>query len=71
MIGVKLAYYRKKDWKKFLRIIDDKESMHETWNEWYNDFQKVKNELTAKGFEVINVEIDLDELTNFCRLRRI
>lgn len=71
MIGVKLAYYRKKDWEKFLKIIDDRESMHDTWSEWHKDFQKVKNELTTKGFEVINVEINLDELTNYCRLRKI
>nr|WP_321357594.1 hypothetical protein [uncultured Draconibacterium sp.] len=71
MIGIKLAYYRKKDWKRFLKIIDDRESMHDTWVEWHKDFLKVKNELAAKGLEVIVVEIDLDELTNYCKQRGI
>jgi len=30
MIGVKLAYYRKEDWNRFIDMIDDKESMHDT-----------------------------------------
>ena len=71
MIGVKLAYYRKKDWKRFLKIIDDRESMHDTWNEWHQDFLKLKKELTAKGLEVLEIEIDLDELTNYCKLKGI
>jgi len=71
MIGVKLAYYRKKDWKRFLKIIDDRESMHDTWNQWHQDFLKLKKELTAKGLEVLEIEIDLDELTNYCKLKGI
>lgn len=71
MIGIKLAFYRKKDWKQFLKIIDDRESMHNTWAEWHNDFLKVKNDLRAKGLEIIVVEIDLGELTNYCKLRGI
>ena len=38
MTAVKIAYYRKEDWKKLLEIIDDKESMHETWNQWFKAF---------------------------------
>ncbi len=45
--------------------------MHDTWAEWHKDFLKVKNELTAKGLEIVVVEIDLDELTNYCKLRKI
>lgn len=70
-MGIKLAYYRKKDWKRFLKIIDDRESMHDTWNEWHKDFLKLKIELTAKGLEVLDIEIDLDELTTYCKLRGI
>jgi len=71
MIGIKLAYYRKKDWKRFLKIIDDRESMHDTWNAWQKDFLKAKNELLEQGFVVDNVEIDLDELINYCKMRGI
>lgn len=71
MIGIKLAYYRKKDWKRFIKIIDDRESMHDTWNEWHNAFLKTKKDLILRGFEVENIEIDLDELINYCEIRGI
>lgn len=45
--------------------------MHDTWNEWHKDFLKLKNDLTAKGLEVLEVEIDLDELTNYCKQKGI
>ncbi len=71
MIGIKLAYYNKRDWERFLKIINDRENMHDTWSEWHKDFLKVKNELTAQGLEVIDVEIDLNELTDYCKMRGI
>ena len=71
MIGIKLAYYRKKDWKRFIKIIDDRESMHDTWNEWHKAFLKAKKDLISLGFEVEDIEIDLDELINYCKKRGI
>ncbi|MCA1761213.1 MAG: hypothetical protein LC658_15700, partial [Bacteroidales bacterium] len=60
MIGIKLAYYRKKDWNRFIKIVDDRESMHNTWHEWHKDFLKTKKYLISEGFEVEDIEIDLD-----------
>ena len=71
MIGVKLAYYRKNDWKRFIKIIDDRENMHDTWKEWHLDFLKMKRNLISSGFGVIDIEIDLDELINYCKSRGI
>lgn len=71
MIGVKLAYYRKKDWKRFIKTIDDRESIHDTWDEWHKAFLKTKKDLISKGFQVKDVEIDLDELTDYCKMRGI
>jgi hypothetical protein len=71
MIGIKLAYYRKKDWERFIKIIDDRESMHDTWNEWHKNFLKTKKYMISEGFEVAAIEIDLDELTNYCKMRGI
>ena len=71
MIGIKLAYYRKKDWKRFIKIIDDRESIHDTWNEWHKAFLKTKKDLISEGFDVADIEIDLDELINYCKMRGI
>jgi len=66
MIGVKLAYYRKEDWDRFIDMIDDRESMHDTWNDWDIAFKKAKKHLISQGFEVLDVIVDLNELSNYC-----
>jgi hypothetical protein len=71
MINVKLAYYRKKDWEKFISMIDDRESMHDNWKDWHKTFLKTKSNLIAQGFTVSEVEIDLNELAQYCQFRRI
>ena len=71
MIGIKLAYYRKKDWKRFVKIIDDRERMHDTWYDWHKDFEKTKRNFTNQGFEVVDIVVDLDELKEYCKLRGI
>jgi len=71
MTGVKIAYYKKEDWQRLLEIIDDRESMHETWSEWYKAYSKAKTGLISQGFIVVDIEVDLDELANYCHLRRI
>ena len=64
---VNLAFYRKKDWGKFLRMIDDRESMFDTWKEWNKSYLRTKKELTSNGLKVNEVEVDLAELDKYCR----
>ena len=39
-MDVNLAFYKKKDWKKFLSMIDDRDSMFDTWDEWHKSQDK-------------------------------
>ena len=71
MIGIKLAYYRKKDWKRFINLIDDPESMHDMWHNWQKAFEKTKRDLIAQGFEVIDIVVDINELIEYCKSRGI
>jgi len=71
MTRINLAYYRKEDWKRFIDSIDDKESMHDTWKDWHKSFLKAKNGLIKEGLEVREVEIDIEELLEYCKLRGI
>ena len=66
---VNLAYYRKKDWKKFLELIDDRESMHDTWKEWHKSYLIAKRSLTSKGLVVNDFVVDLNELKKYCSNR--
>lgn len=68
---VGLAYYQKKDWAKFLELIDDKESMHDSWKEWNKAYLKTKENLTSQGFTVKDCVVDLVELDIFCKIKGI
>ena len=71
MKGVGLAYYKKKDWNRFLESIDDRNSMHDTWKEWHKAYQKTKKELIFRGFVVKEIVVDIDKLINYCKIRGI
>jgi hypothetical protein len=66
MLPIKLGYYRKEDWEKFISIIDDRESMHSTWYEWHEAYNKSKKDLEKQGFFVIKAVVDLDKLIEYC-----
>jgi hypothetical protein len=69
--GVNLAYYNKRDWKRFLALVDDKDSMHDTWKEWNKAYLKTKKGLIKEGFLVREIIVNLDELKSYCLMRRI
>jgi len=71
MVAIKLGYYRKEDWEKFISLIDDKESMHSSWYEWHEAYNKAKKELEKQGFTVIKTVVDLDKLNEFCSERKL
>lgn len=71
MNRVNLAYYEKRDWKRFLEVIDDKDSMHNTWKEWNKAYLKSKKKLTSQGFVVKEVVINIDDLIVYCKIRGI
>jgi len=66
---VNLAYYRKKDWKKFLALIDDREKMHDTWEEWHKSYLNLKSYLKSQGMVVNDFVVDLNELKKYCSSR--
>jgi len=66
---VNLAYFRKKDWRKFLELIDDKDLMHDTWKDWHKSYLKAKQGLTEQGLIVNDFVVDLNELKKYCLTR--
>ena len=69
--SVNLAYYREEDWERFIRSIDDPESMHNTWKEWHEAYLKTKKELIFRGLKVNDFVVDIDELAKYCILQGI
>ncbi|QTD37657.1 hypothetical protein JL193_16575 [Polaribacter batillariae] len=66
---INMAYYRKKDWKKFLKIIDDRDSMYDFWEDWHKSYLNAKRSLTSKGFIVNDYVVDLGKLKTYCKIR--
>lgn len=71
MYIVKIAYYRKEDWKRFLQTADDRHNLEDTWEEWYESFIKMKLKLYAEGFETLDAVVDIDELLKYCKAKGI
>ena len=63
---VNLAYYRRKDWNKFLKMIDDRNAMHDTWEDWHKSYLTTKHVLTSQGLIVNDFIVDLDKLKKYC-----
>ncbi len=68
---VGIAYYKKEDWLFLLDLIDDRDSMHDTWKEWNKSYHETKSRLTSEGFIVEECIISLLELDAYCKLKRI
>lgn len=71
MTHINLAYYEKRDWRRFLASIDDREGMHGTWQEWHKAYLKTKKGLILHGLDVKDFVVDIDELKNYCKVRGI
>ena len=63
---VNMAFCRREDWSRLLSIVDDKEVFHDTWEQWYQQYQTSKKHLESEGLKVNDVVINIDELIRFC-----
>ena len=68
---VNLARYEEKDWDYLLSVISDRESMHDSWDDWHKEYKKVKATLASQGFYVREVSINIEELVHYCQERKI
>jgi len=65
-IAFNMAYYEKKDWEKLVKLREDKENLHNTWEEWQQEFFRTKRNMEKQGLLVMKYAVDLDELARFC-----
>ena len=68
---VNMAYIEKKDWERFLEIIDDRDTQYDKWEDWHEAYLRGKNKLTEDGLNVNDFPVDLDELINYCKKHQI
>ena len=59
------AYYKKDQWHQIRCIMNDKEIMAEDWETWRLDLEKGLTEYFNKGFQVLRIVLDIQELLEF------
>lgn len=57
-----MGWYRPEDWDRLLRVIADRDSMHDTYAEWLASARQGERDLVARGQPVERVMVDPDEL---------
>jgi hypothetical protein len=68
---IRIAWYRPRDWQRLREIAADANIIEESHAEWRYEATRVLRQLERQGVRVRKVIIDLDELTAFCRKRRV
>ncbi len=68
-IGV--ATYKKDQYKDLLRFSEDKDGLHDTWEEWFDSKERFKSEMKQKGVIVEDVEVDVFNMLDHCRKKNI
>jgi hypothetical protein len=67
--SLNMAYYREEDWERFLESIDDRDKVHDTWEEWHDEYLKAKTNIVLQGLKVTDWIVDIDELQAYCKDR--
>ncbi|MBZ0245860.1 MAG: hypothetical protein K8H85_07935 [Cyclobacteriaceae bacterium] len=63
---VNMAFYKPEYWSRLLSIVDDKEVFHDTWEQWFQQYQSSKKQLESEMLKVNDVVISIDDLISFC-----
>ena len=58
---------RKFKWELFLKIAEDRDRLEKTWEDWRANLNRVIKDLKDLGKEVEEIEIDLNDLANYCK----
>lgn len=68
IVGV--AWYRPEQRPRLLEIAAGRESLHDTYAEWVAEASARFEEVQRMGIPVQKVEVDLDELVQWCRAQQ-
>ncbi len=62
-----IAWYSREDWPKLKSVAADPEVIEETYDEWLQVVERTRRQLRAQGLEPERVEVNIDELVEWCR----
>lgn len=64
---IKVAWYRKEDYKRLLATIDDSDKMPKKYEHWFEIAEAGIKSLRQAGYDVETREIDIDALKKWCK----
>jgi len=64
-----IGFYRKDQWPRLLETADDRKELEDTYDEWKLNLIKSVNNLRALGSTPLKVDIEMEELLIWCRVR--
>jgi hypothetical protein len=62
-----IATYKPEQSETFLASAADRDTLESTWQQWNTALQKLIADLEAKNIDYVLVELDVDEINDFCR----
>lgn len=68
---VGVAWYRPEQWERLRDISVDKDVLEETHAEWLQNAEKALQEFRRQGVEPVKVDVDVEELLEWCESRDI
>ncbi len=68
-LGSGLAWYRRDQWSRLRQAAADADVLEDTYDEWLQMAQKTMLNLAEQGVRAERVDIDLDELVEWCRAK--
>jgi hypothetical protein len=61
-----LAWYRREDYPRVLEMMADRSEMHDTYDEWLRDAERLEKGLVSKGQAVTHVILDPERFRSWC-----
>ena len=65
------AVYREEQWERLVELSIDREKLSESFQSWKESFEKTITQLKEQGLNVRKVDVDVEELNDWCRGRNI
>jgi len=70
-VAVAIGWYSLQDWQRLKRVAADSEVLHATYLEWVEEAERTVATLRVAGTMVEKLEVDLEELEEWCRTRSL
>ena len=68
---IPFAWYKPTQWARLLEVSEDAGELERTYLEWIDGATKRINDMARAGLRVQRVDVDVDEIVEWCRRRAV